>query len=235
VLALEHLHVAVVGDITPEETVALIDKTFGDLPAKASLSPVPERVMSGEGERKVISLDVPQTVISFGRPSIKRLDEDYIPASIVNHILGGGSFTSRLYTEVREKRGLAYGVSSNLYPLDSSGLFMGSTSTRNDKAAESVTIIEDELRRMASDGPTEAELAEAKRYLVGSWALRFETSSAIAGNLLRLQIDGLSPDYLDKRNGLFEAVTLEDSRRAARRALGTGKLLVVAVGRPEGL
>ncbi len=235
VLARQHLKIAVVGDITPEALLPLIDQTFGDLPATPNLTAVPDQVMAGAGERKVITLDVPQTVITFGLPGFKRQDDDFIAATLVNHILGGGSFTSRLYTEVREKRGLAYGVSSGLYPLDASGLVIGSTSTRNDKAAESVRLIEEEIRKMAEGGPSESELKDAKDYLIGSWALRFETSGAIAGNLLRLQLDGFSPDYLDKRNALFAAVTLDDTRRAARRLLGDGRSLVVAVGKPEGL
>lgn len=230
----QYLKIAVVGDITPEALAAVLDDVFAGLPAKADLTPVPEATLASAGERRVISLDVPQTVISFGLAGLKRSDPDFIPAFVMNHILGGGSLSSRLYSEVREKRGLAYSISSGLAALDAAGLITGGTSTRNDRAAESLAVIEAELARMGADGPTDAELEQAKRYLVGSWALRFETSNAIASNLIRIQLDGFGPDYLDRRNGLIEAVTIEDVRRVAKRLLGDPRLLVVAVGRPIG-
>lgn len=234
VVSRQYLKIAVVGDITPEALAVVLDDVFAGLPAKADLTPVPEATLAAGGERRVIALDVPQTVISFGLAGLKRSDPDFIPAFVMNHILGGGSLSSRLYTEVREKRGLAYSISSGLAALDAAGVMTGGTSTRNDRAAESLAVIEAELARMGADGPTEAELDQAKRYLVGSWALRFETSNAIASNLIRIQLDGFGPDYLDRRNGLIEAVTIEDVRRVAKRLLGDPRLLVVAVGRPIG-
>jgi len=154
---------------------------------------------------------------------------------VMNHILGGGTFSSRLYTQVREQRGLAYSISSGLVTLDGTGLLSGGTSTRSDRAAESLSVIETELRRMGSEGPTTIELEQAKRFLIGNWAMRFETSSQIASNLIRIQLDGFEPDYLDRRNDLIEAVTLEDVRRVAKRLLGDPKLLVVVVGKPQGM
>ncbi|WP_296577287.1 pitrilysin family protein [Phreatobacter sp.] len=234
-LARDHLKIAVVGDITAAELAPLLDMVFGDLPAKAELTPVPEAVIAGTGERRVIPLDVPQATISFGLPGLKRDDPDFIPAFVLNHILGGSGFSSRLYQEVREKRGLAYSVSSGLAAFDAAGLVTGGTSTRNDRAAESLAVITAELKRLGAEGPTELELEQAKRYLIGSWALRFETSTQIASNLIRLQLDGFQPDYLDRRNGLIDAVSLDDVRRVARRLFGDPKMLVVVVGKPEGM
>ena len=235
ILARDNLKVAVVGDITAAELGPLLDAIFGELPAKGGLVAVPDAVIAATGERRVVPLDVPQATISFGMPGLKREDPDFIPAFVLNHILGGGGFSSRLYQEVREKRGLAYSVSSGLAALDSAGLVTGGTSTRNDRAAESLAVITAELQRMGTEGPTSLELEQAKRYLIGSWALRFETSTQIASNLLRIQLDGLEPDYLDRRNALIEAVTLDDARRVARRLFGDPRMLVVVVGRPEGL
>lgn len=231
----QNLKVAVVGDIAAAELAGLLDEVFGALPAQAELRPVPEAVMAHRGERRIVPLDVPQTIISFGLPGLKRDDPDFVPAFVMNHMLGGGTFTSRLYQEVRERRGLAYSVSSGLAALDAAGLVTGGTSTRNDRAAESLAVIEAELKRMGAEGPTAAELEQAKRYLIGSWPLRFETSTQIAANLIRVQLDGFGPDYLDHRNGLIDAVTLEDVRRVARRLLGDPKMLVVLVGKPEGM
>ena len=172
-------------------------------------------------------------VITFGGIGLKRADPDFIPAFILNHILGGGGFESRLFREVREKRGLAYSVYSHLAPYEHAGLFLGGVSTRNDRAAESLEIIVAEIKRIAAEGPTGDELEKAKRFLIGSYPLRFDTSGKITANLLDIQIENLGIDYIDKRNALIEAVTAEDIRRAARRFLAEVKLLVMLVGQPE--
>ena len=234
VLTRDTLKVAVVGDIDAATLAPLLDRVFGALPAKGNLKPLPAARIQDVGRRIVIDLDVPQAVLSFGGVGLARQDPDFIPAFVVNHILGGGSFSSRLYTEVREKRGLAYGVSSYLLPLDRAALFTGGTQTANESAGEALKIIEAEIRRMASEGPTADELAKGKAYLKGSYPLRFDTSSKIASQLLQIQIEELGIDYIDKRNGLIDAVTLEDARRVARR-LADGGMLVTVVGRPKDL
>jgi zinc protease len=186
--------------------------------------------MQGEGHLLPVDLDVPQTVLNFGSVGILRKDPDFIPGYVLNHILGGGTFSSRLYKEVREKRGLAYSVYSYLLPLMHSGLFMGGTATRADRAKESIDLIESEIRRLAADGPTEDELAKAKAYIEGSYALAFDTSTKIAAQLIQIQIDELGIDYIKRRNSLVEAVTLADVKRVAKRLLDNG-LLVTMVGR----
>ncbi len=165
-----------------------------------------------------------------GGAGIPRKDPDFIPAYVMNHILGGGSFSSRLYNEVREKRGLAYSVYSTLLPLDHTALFVAGTATRSDRAAQALEVIQDEIRKMAKDGPTAQELADAKSYLKGSFALRFDTSSKIASQLVQMQVDDLGIDYIIKRNGLIEAVTLDDVKRVAKRILDA-KMLTTVVGR----
>ena len=234
VLARDTLKVAVVGDIDPATLGRALDRVFGTLPTKAELAPVPAAELQAVGRRMVVDLDVPQTVLSFGGLGIARKDPDFIPAFVVNHILGGGSFSSRLYSEVREKRGLAYGVYSYLYPLDHAALFMGGTQTRSDRAGEALSIIEAEIKRIAETGPTDDELAKAKAFLKGSYALRFDTSTKIAGQLLQIQLDELGIDYIKKRNDLIDAVTIEDARRVAKR-LAAGGLFVTVVGRPKGI
>jgi zinc protease len=234
VLTRTTLKVAVVGDIDAATLGPALDRVFGALPAKGQLNPLPQARIQDVGRRIVIDLDVPQAVLSFGGAGLARKDPDFIPAFIVNHILGGGSFSSRLYTEVREKRGLAYGVSSYLLPLDRAALFTGGTQTSNDSAGEALKIIEAEIRRMASEGPTADELAKAKAYLKGSYPLRFDTSSKIASQLLQIQIEDLGIDYINKRNRLIDAVTIEDTRRVAKR-LADGGMLVTVVGRPKDL
>jgi len=235
VLAKGNLKIAVVGAIDAATLAGLVDRAFGALPVKPNLVQVEDVRPQGLGSREVVDLDVPQTVIAFGGIGLKRADPDFIPAYVLNHVLGGGGFSSRLYREVREKRGLAYSVYSYLAPLDYAGLFMGGVSTRNDRAAESLDIIVAEIKRIAADGPTADELEKAKSFLIGSYALRFDTSGKIASQLLDIQQENLGIDYVDRRNGLVAAVTAEDVRRAATRFLADDRLLVTLVGRPRGI
>lgn len=233
-LARDTLKVAVVGDIDAVTLGKILDSVFGALPAKAELELVSTVAMQARGRRIVVELDVPQAVLTVGGAGLARKDPDFIAAFVVNHILGGGTFSSRLYDEVREKRGLAYGVYSYLLPLDHTALVMAGTATSADRAGETLDIIEKEIRRLASDGPTAAELAKAKAYLKGSYALRFDSSSKIASQLLHIQLDDLGIDYINKRNKLIDAVTLDDAKRVAKR-LFTGDFLVTVVGKPKGV
>lgn len=234
VLARDNLKIGVVGDIDPETAGELIDKTFGKLPAKAQLKPVPEAKIQGLGSRNVVDLNVPQAVVTFGGNGIARNDPDFMAAYIVNHILGGGSFSSRLYREVREVRGLAYGVNTSLVWFDKAAVLIGGTATRADATAETIDVVEAEFRKMAANGPTEEELAKAKTYLKGSFALNLDTSSKIASQLVQMQIDNLGIDYIDRRSAMIDAVTLADTQRVAKRLLDGG-LLVTVVGRPKGV
>ncbi|WP_406856547.1 pitrilysin family protein [Alsobacter sp. KACC 23698] len=235
VLARDNLKIGVVGAIDAAALSDALDRIFGGLPARGELAPVPDAAPAGVGRRNVIDLDIPQSSVRFGRAGVARTDPDWIPALVVNHVLGGGVFSARLFREVREKRGLAYSVYSHLAPMSHAALFMGGTSTKNERTAESIALIESEIRAMAESGPTEDELDKAKKYLVGSYALNFDTSTKIASQLVRIQIDDLGIDYMDRRNGLVSAVTLADTARVAKRLLGEGQLLVTVVGRPAGL
>jgi len=232
VFARDMLKVAIVGNIDAARASEIVEKTFADLPAKSELAPVAAAEPQGLGRRIAINLDVPQSVVVIGGAGIPRKDPDFIAAFIVNHILGGGSFSSRLYREVREVRGLAYSVYSSLVPLSHAALFMGGTATRADRATQTLDVVEKEIHRLSDSGPTEDELAKAKSFLKGSFALRFDTSTKIAGQLVQIQLEDLGIDYIDRRNSLIDAVTLNDVRRVAKRLLDAG-LLVTVVGRPQ--
>jgi zinc protease len=234
VLARDGLKIAIVGNLDAQAAGALVDRLFAGLPAKADLRPVPPADPQGLGQRIVIGMDVPQTVITFGRPGVFRQDPDFMAAYVLEHILGGGTFSSRLYTEVREKRGLAYGISDSLVWLKGTALIMGGTATRADRTAETLKVIESEVQRMAAAGPTEEELDKAKAYLKAAYALNLDTSNKIAGALLQIQLDGLGIDYMDRRGALIDAVTLQDTKRVAQRLLTSG-MLVTVVGRPQGV
>jgi zinc protease len=234
-LARGNLKIAAVGAIDAARLAAALDAVFGALPAEPRLAPVPEVTLQGLGSRAIVDVDVPQAAIRFGLPGISHHDPDFAAATVVNHILGGGVFSARLFKEVREKRGLAYSVYSQLGSLAHGAFFSGGTSTKNERAAESLSVIAAEIDRLAADGPTAEELDKAKKYLIGSYALRFDTSTKIAGNLVQLQIDGFGVEYLDRRNELIAAVTLEDAKRVAKRLFAGKKLMVAVAGRPQGL
>jgi zinc protease len=235
ILAKDNLLVSIVGAIDAVDAAAMLDKVFGELPTTAILCPVGEVDLASLGDRRIIDLDVPQTVLQFATPGVKRDDPDYLAAFTVNHVFGGGVFSSWLFQKVREEKGLAYSVSTSLAALARTAFMGGGVSTRNDRAAESLGIIEAEMQRMAEDGPSGEELDSAKKYITGSYALRFDTSSKIANQLTQMQLENLGIDYIDRRNALVEAVTIDDANRVARRMFSAGKPFVVAVGRPEGI
>lgn len=234
-LARSNLRVAVVGDITAEELGRRLDAVFGALPEAAELTPIANVTPQHLGTVDIVPLNVPQSVVVMGTVGLERQDPDFMAAYVLNHILGGSAFSSRLFKEVREARGLAYSVYSYQVALDHVGLWFAGTATKNERAAESISLITSEFQRILDHGPTAEELAEAKSYLTGSYALRFDTSSKVAGQLLQIQLDKLGIDYIDRRNALVEAVTLDDIKRVAGRLADARKALVVVVGKPVGL
>lgn len=229
-VARDNLYIVIVGAIDAAKAGAAIERMFGALPEHADLMPV-EETAPAMGKVEKAALKVPQTTIRIGAPGLERSDPDFIPAYVANEILGGGTFSSRLYKAVREERGLAYSVGTGLVPYDHAGAFVAATSVDAANADTAVNIMLDEIKRYAVEGPTEAELAATKDYLVGNFALRFDSSQKIARNLLGFQMDHLGIDYIDKRNALIRAVSMADIRRVVRR-LWTGPFSVVTVG-PE--
>jgi zinc protease len=233
--ARDNLKVVAVGDISAEQLGALLDRVFGDLPAKAQLTPVPPTTPEAKERVQVIQMDVPQSVVQFGAPGIAREDDDFMAAFVLNQILGGGGFASRLTEEVREKRGLAYSVYSYLQPYRRTAIFAGGVATKNEEVGRSLDVIRAELRRMAEEGPTPEELKNAKDYMTGSFALRFDTNAKIANQLLGFLFEGYGIDYIDKRNAQVNAVTLADVKRVAARLLKADELIVTVVGKPQGM
>ncbi len=229
------LIVSVVGDIDPTSLAALLDKVFGELPETTDMPVVKAASVKQSAGLQIIDKNIPQSVIQFGHSGIMRDDKDFIPAYVLNFILGGGGFGSRLTEEIREKRGLTYSVYSYLSPYDHGALFVGGASTQNARAGETVKLIKQEIERMAKDGPTPKELEEAKTYMTGSYALRFDTSKKIAGQLQAIQVDDLGIDYIQKRNKKISAVTLDDLKRVSRRLLKPGALVFTIVGKPQGV
>ena len=230
------LQVAVVGDITAKELGPLLDKVFGDLPKKGPEQPKLPAAKPVMGPKlEIIERDMPQSVIAFGTEGIKRDDPDFIPAFVMSEILGSGSLTSLLSEEIREKRGLTYGVGYGLSPMGRVGLYAGSLQTKNESAGEALDAAREVIRRYAEQGPTQKDLDEAKTFLTGSYALRFSSNSAIAGQLLGIQQQDLGIDYVQKRNAMVEAVTLDQVKAQAKRLLHPDRLIVTVVGKPQGV
>ena len=232
VFAKDTLKVVAVGDIDADQLGRLLDEVFGDLPAKADLAPVSKTSPVTGGKQEVIEMNVPQSVAVFGLGAMPRRDPEFIPAFVLNQILGGGGFASKLMEEVREKRGLAYSVYTYVYPYQHASIFSGGVATRNDAMGQSLDVIRDELKKMADQGPSQEDLDNAKNYLIGSYPLRFDTNAKIATQLLGLKMDGFGPEYVENRNGMIAAVTLDDMKRVAKKLLETQNLIVTIVGKP---
>jgi zinc protease len=233
------LIVVAVGDIDEAELARLLDRTFGGLPQVTPLGTPPALPPDWNPPTKahtiVVERPVPQSAALLGLPALTRDDPDWYALLVLNHVLGGGGQQSRLFNEVREKRGLAYGASSSLRTYRKAGLLVISTASANERIAEALKVVKDVLARLRDQGPTEEEFIEAKTYLTGSLALALDSSGAIAGLLHSMQVDQLPPDQLERRAALIDAVTIEDVRRLARRLLDQDRMLTVVVGQPVGL
>lgn len=234
VLARDRVLVAAAGDITAGELGVLVDRILGGLPAAAT-APLPSKIEPAPGGGvEVIDWQSPQTVVAFAQPGLAMDDPDFFAAFVANYILGGGGFSSRLTDELREKRGLTYGIGTGLATGLFGDLWTGGFASANDKVAEAVGLVRQEWARMA-EGVSERELQDAKTYLTGEYPLRFDGNVKIAGILSGMQLMGLPADYVNTRNARIEAVTAADVQRVVRRLLDPAALRFVLVGRPAGL
>lgn len=233
-LTREHVHISAVGDITAEELGPLLDDLLGDLPQEGAQLPA-RADLNLPGGVLMEPFETPQSIAAFAQAGVERDDPDFFAAYVLNHILGGGGFESRLVTEVRVKRGLTYGVYSYLSDKDAAQLWVGSVSSANDRVAEAISVIREEWTRIRNDGVSAEELRDAKTYLTGAYPLQFEGNSQIARIAVGMQMDGLPVDYIANRNDMVEAVTLEQINRVAQDRVDPETLTFVVVGQPEGL
>jgi len=233
-LARDRIYVGAVGDIGPEELGALLDELLGELPAEGAPLP-PEAEFLLPGGVSVVPFDTPQSVALFGHSGIDRHDPDFFAAFVANEIFGGSGFQSRLMQEVRVDRGLTYGIGTWLLTMDLSELVMGQVASANDRMAETVEVVKSEWASIAEEGVTEEELEAAKTYLTGAYPLRFDGNGPIARILVGMQMDDLTPEYIETRNDMVNAVTLEDIERVAKRIYRPEDLHFVVVGQPEGV
>ncbi|UZD90973.1 M16 family metallopeptidase [Cognatishimia activa] len=232
-MALDNVYVSAVGDITAEELGLLLDDLLDGLPETSAALPGEAEYQLAGGET-VVNFATPQSVAIFGHEGIERDDPDFFAAYVLNQILGGSGFESRLMEEVREKRGLTYGVSSFLISKDHGELYLGQVASANDRIGQAIEVIRSEWQRMAEQGPSADELMRAKTYLTGAYPLRFDGNGPIANILVGMQLDNLPIDYIATRNDRVNAVSMEDIKRVAKRILRPEDLHFVIVGQPEG-
>ena len=233
-LARDRIYVAAAGDIDAKQLGALLDHLLGDLPATGAPQPGDAAPVFKAGVT-VKDFPTPQSVVLFGQSGIGIDDPDYFAASLLNEILGGGRFTARLMTEVREKRGLTYGIGSYLAGYDHARVLIGQFAASNDKVAEAIKVVQQEWAKIAREGVSADELAKAKTYMTGAYPLRFDGNGPIARILVGMQTIGLTPDYPKTRNQRIEAVTMEDIRRVAKRLFQPDQLEFVVVGQPTAM
>ena len=233
-IARDRVFVGASGDISADELGLLLDQLLGDLPEQGAPAPGPAEPIVAGGVT-IVPFATPQSVAFFGHPGIPRDDPDFFAAFVANEIFGGSGLQSRLSKEVREERGLTYGIGSYLVNYDHADMLLGQFASANDRVSEAIDVVRDEWSRIAEGGVTAEELNAAKTYLTGAYPLRFDGNGPIARILVGMQTTGLTPDYITSRNDRVEAVTLEDIRRVAKRLYQPEKLQFVVVGQPEEL
>ncbi len=233
-MARDQMFVSAVGDVSAEELGLILDELLGELPETGAPKP-PRAEVKITGGITVIDFPSPQSVAIFGHEGIRRDDPDFFAAFVMNQVFGSSGFTSRLTLEVREKRGLTYGVYTYLGSYDLAELFQGSVASANDRIAEAVAVIQSEWVKLADQGVTQEELEAAKKFLTGAYPLRFDGNRRIASILANMQLDDLPISYIETRNDKVNAVTLEDVARVAKRLMKPEDLRIVVVGQPVGL
>lgn len=234
-LAKDNLRIGVTGDIAPDELKAVLDTVFGGLPDSAQLPAIPDLALQNAGQTILYPQDIPQSVIETMQPGIGRTDPDYYTGMVMNFILGGAGFGSRLTEEIREKRGLVYGVSSSFNDMDRFKGLEISTATKNETAGQVLDMIRAELRKMHDAPVTQDELAAAQSYLIGAFPLALSSTGRIAALLADVQRDDLPIDYLEKRADRIRAVTPAAVQALAQKILTPDAMTVVIVGRPAGV
>ncbi len=229
-LARSNLHIAIVGDISPEGADKLVDQAFGGLRAEPELKAVAD-ITVPTGAQTLEKMDVAQTIIRFAIPGLDRDDPDFLTAFVMNHIIGGGTFSSRMFKQVRQERGLTYSVYTHLASRDHAPFYGGGASTRPERAQETLDVMRQVIADFVADGPTEDELQLAKDFSIGSYPLRFDSSQKIAQQLVGMQLEGMPVSYMSERADLIRAITVDDIRRVADRIL-KAPLSLVIVGQP---
>lgn len=233
--ARDRMQITIVGDIDAATAGRLLDSTLASVPATAPVAAPTIATLRGPTPLIVRELPQPQSLVLFAAPGIQDEDPDWVPLAVANYILGGGGFSARLMTEVREKRGLVYGVGTTPSVRDGVAIIRGSAQTENSNVREAIDVIRAEIGRLVRDGATQEEVNDAITYLTGSFALDLDSNVKIANVVHGYQTAGRDITYINRRNSLIRAVTLDDVNRVLRRLFAPENFTFVIVGQPEGL
>ena len=229
-----NLRLVIVGDLDKEQAAALAEDLTEGLAQGQAPGPLPAVDRLEQGETIRIEHPSSQVHILLGQPGLKRGDPDYFPLYVGNHILGGGGFVSRLYEEIREKRGLSYGAYSYFTPRREAGPFTASLQTRGGQEEQALQVMRETIRSFIEQGPTPEELEAAKNNISGGFPLRLDSNSNILGYIAMIAFHGLPLDYLDTFVEKVNAVKLEQVREAFRRRLQPERFVTVMVGPVSG-
>jgi zinc protease len=235
IMARATLRVAAVGDIDATALGQVLDEMFSGLPPEPQLTPIPDVQPKGVPKPTVVDVEGPQSVAIFGRRGIERSDRDYFSGLVLAQLLGGGSSDARLVREVREKRGLTYWIYTLLYNFKHSSMLIGGFASPNKDVAMSLELVRAEFKALAEQGPTSEEVEAAKSYLIGSFVLSLDSNAKIAEQMLRAQLQGLGPDFVNQRKAQLAKVTRADVARVARSLLAIDDLSVAIAGQPVNL
>jgi zinc protease len=222
--------IAIMGDMTRAEAEALAVKLATELPQGEAPPALPAVATLDKPVDIPISHHASQSHLFMGAPGLKRIDPDYFPLLVGNYILGGGGFDSRMLIEIRQKRGLAYSAYSYFSPLQELGPFQIGLQTRRDATDEAVKVVRETLRRFIDEGPSDAELAQAKSNLIGGFPLRLDSNKKIQEHLAMIGFYRLPLDWLEAYPKAVEAVTREDIVRAFRVRVRPDAMVTVIVG-----
>ncbi len=226
--------VSLVGAVSRAQADDVVSALLRHLPQAvcAPLTAVPEVVPLAASTDVRVPMTTAQAHVLLGQPGYPRSDPDFFPLLLGNYVLGGGGFASRLMAEVREKRGLTYGVYSYFAPGNHAGAFTVGLQTRPDQADQALALVREVVARFVVDGPTDAELQAAKAFMVNGFALRIDTNRKLLDNVANILWLGLPPTYLQTWTDAVQAVTAADIRRAFGRVLQPDRMVSVVVGGP---
>lgn len=226
--------IAIAGDVTTDEVMGLINKFFSEWKKREEgIKKLPELPEIKGSRVKRIERELTQATIILGHRGISRDNPDYYAVSVMNYILGGGGFSSRLVQNIRDSKGLAYDVHSSFAPHKEVGSFSVEVQTKNESSGVAITEIIKEIKRIREEGVTEQELSDAKGYLIGSFPLRIDTNAEVAGMLTAIEFYGLGLDYPDRYKSLINKITKDDVQRAARKYLDPENFVLVIVAKQE--
>lgn len=222
--------VVIVGNLTKQQAEETANKLLADLPTGEKPAVIPDVVMPTKANERHIEYPSTQTHVLVGMPGTWRKDPDYFDLYIGNHILGGSGLVSKLFVEVREKRGLAYSASSAFAPMLKPGPFVASLQTRNDQSQQALEVMNATLKDFIDKGPSQTELDAAKKNIIGGFPMRFDTNKELAGYVAMIGFYDMPLDYLDTFRQKIEATTVDSIKAAFKRKLNISLLQTVTVG-----